>query len=67
MSEQKTVCAHCGIAGFVRTERVFIGDRAFLEHYCGRCEHTWTAAESDERRMTPRIIRKRNGQSDRSR
>lgn len=48
-------CAHCGTVGFVRRERVITGRKAFVDHYCGRCDHAWRVAEVNERRAAPRV------------
>ena len=54
---EKTPCAHCGRVGFVRWERVLVGVRAFVDFYCGKCEHTWRVAETGERRAKARARR----------
>jgi hypothetical protein len=54
---EKTPCVHCGNVGFVRWERVLLGDRAFVDFYCGQCEHAWRMAETGERRARPRVRR----------
>ena len=56
--ESDTGCIGCGVAGYVRRERIVSGMHVELEYTCGACRHVWRAPDArkrvDRRRVTRR-------------
>lgn len=40
-----TVCAKCGVIGFVRREKVIQGSVSVVRYYCGSCNRSWDTPE----------------------
>lgn len=59
-----TACVRCGVIGNVRWERVLMGTLAFVEYYCGRCEHQWRVHDGDERATWMDKLDRRAGRTD---
>ena len=49
-----TACAHCGVVGLVRSERVVKGYHSLVRYYCGACDHTWDVVRDDDAKGRPK-------------
>ena len=50
-------CDRCGVAGFVRRERIITGLHVEVEYTCGVCDHAWRAADARKRVDRRRVAR----------